>query len=70
MNKKFLIIAIAFYILAIAGVVALSNYTPHSGFENPGMGGAATGMGMIASALILCGSFFLYKYFTYNSGKN
>ncbi|MEO8405942.1 MAG: hypothetical protein ABI480_15150 [Chitinophagaceae bacterium] len=70
MNKKFLITAIAFYALALIGLIIFSNDTPHSIDVNPGLGSAAAGVTIIVTTLILCGSFFLYKYFTYNSAKN
>jgi len=52
------ILSFVFAILCMAVCVELA------GNRDPAAGGGATGFGVITSAFILCGSFFLYKHIT------
>jgi hypothetical protein len=71
MNKKLLITAIVFYALAFIAACSCvyyagdmrSTYGDYTSVD-AGVDGGAMGMGIIAAALILSGTFFLYKYFT------
>lgn len=75
-NKRLLIAAIIFYVLAFTaacGSVYFANdmrstYGDYTSVD-AGLDGGATGMGIIAGSLILCGTFFLYKYFTTHSNR-
>jgi hypothetical protein len=73
MLKTFLRTAFAFYGLAVISVIIAITYANRTnksydfGHETgitSGATGGATGFSIIASSLIITGSFFLYKYFT------
>lgn len=73
-RKPFLILAILFYFFALICIITCVtfatgrnvSYSIESGIDS-GLSGGATGLGIIASAFILCGSFFLYKHLTNKS---
>jgi hypothetical protein len=65
-SKPLLLLAILFFTFAVMCIFACAAHADNS---RDGSSGGATGFGVIASALIICGSFFLYKHLEKKDNK-